>query len=261
MLVEEFEKDYFTRRQRTPKSQSTWNAEYGYVFKRLPQEAFLTTELIFQTIETTEPDTRNRKRFCQNLSILAKFAGLSIDLKPYVGKYSCLKPAPRQLPTDSLIEECYSKVKPTDWRWFFGMLAAYGLRPHEVFHLDYEKLREGDECLRVLDGKTGSRLAFPFKPEWFTSFHLTDVNVPKCTGKNNGDLGNRVCHAFTRLEIPCKPYDLRHAWAIRSMTYGLDITLAAQQMGHSLMVHSRVYHQWISERVHRQAYEAVLRGR
>ena len=47
-------------------------------------------------------------------------------------------------------------------------------------------------------------------------------------------------------------------WAIRTLEFGLDISLAAQQMGHSAQVHSELYHHWISERHHQRAFELMM---
>ncbi|MFB2975813.1 hypothetical protein [Microseira sp. BLCC-F43] len=46
--------------------------------------------------------------------------------------------------------------------------------------------------------------------------------------------GNRLCLRATLPPKPGsedkKPYDLRHAWAVRTLEYGLDLTRAAQQI-------------------------------
>jgi integrase len=63
---------------------------------------------------------------------------------------------------------------------------------------------------------------------------------------------------FKKYGIPFTPYDLRHAWAIRSMEFGLALELAAQQMGHSMAIHSQTYHKWISDRHHREAFARIM---
>jgi len=37
------------------------------------------------------------------------------------------------------------------------MIACYGLRNHEIFHLDLDSLKTAPGILEVLDGKTGAR--------------------------------------------------------------------------------------------------------
>ena len=256
--IEEFEADYFTRRARTPKSETTWLIDYLRIFNKLPQHQPLTPDTLVNLATTTNPDTRSRKRYCIALGALARFAGLTVvELKSYAGKYSPKTVTPRELPDDSTIVCWYNRISADDWRWAYGMLATYGLRPHELFHLDLQRLKTGDVALQVTGGKTGSRLVFPLYPEWFDQFGLADVALPRCTGSTNSDLGNRVTRAFNRLEIPFAAYNLRHAWAVRSLEFGLDLSLAAQQMGHSIKVHTETYHAWISERQHRRAFERL----
>ncbi len=61
-----------------------------------------------------------------------------------------------------------------------------------------------------------------------------------------------------RQEIPFCPYDLRRAWAVRSMAYGLEVSLAAKQMGHSVAVHIQTYHAWLDDQYQQQAFERIM---
>jgi integrase len=258
--VELFEKDYFERRERTFKTETTWKVEYHTVFKMLPHGEPLEVETLKQAILITKPDTRTRKRFCMTLGLLAKFAAIEFDPSNYSGNYSPKSRKPRDLPKDKLISEWFLKIENHKWRWVFGMLATYGLRNHEVFFLDLEQLRDGNKVVTVLDGKTGYRRVWPFHSEWFTEFDLASVKIPEINlDRNNSAIGGTVSQHFRRnQEIPFKVYDLRHCWAIRTLEYGIDISLAAQQMGHSLNVHSTLYHTWITSRIHQQAFDLAM---
>ena len=44
-------------------------------------------------------------------------------------------------------------------------------------------------------------------------------------------------------------YDLRHAWAVRSIRESVPMGLAARCMGHDIGVHTRTYHRWLTEAV------------
>lgn len=257
--VAEFEKDYFERRRRSRKSETTWTIDYRRMFDRLPQDQVLSIELIKELIVSTTPDSRTRKRACLALGALAKFAGIEFDAKPFQGRYSPKKVSPRDLPEDKAIAQIFYQINDPAWQWAYGILATYGLRPHEIFCLDWRSPVSEAGILSVLDGKTGPRRVWPIFPEWFEDFGLAQVRPPKCTGKNNADLGNRVSHAFRRLKIPFQPYDLRHCWAIRSLEFGLDISLSAQQMGHSVKIHSEIYHLWITDRHHQRAFDALMK--
>jgi len=66
--------------------------------------------------------------------------------------------------------------------------------------------------------------------------------VPEVTARRSSDLGERLSHYFRRwAKIPFPPYDLRHCWAVRTLEFGLDVSLAAAQMGHSVQVHTELY--------------------
>jgi integrase len=114
---------------------------------------------------------------------------------------------------------------------------------------------------QVLEGKTGYRQCWPLLPEWAEAWGLADIKRPPVTGECHADFGARVCKFFARLPFDFCSYDLRHAWAIRAVRVGLDASLAAKQMGHSLTVHSKTYHLGINEREQQQAYDRLLLAR
>ena len=103
---------------------------------------------------------------------------------------------------------------------------------HEVFFSDYAMLASGDDeaILEVLEStKTGQHDVWPFPREWIDTFNLRDIRLPKV----NTDLsqttlqlvGQQVSKQFKRYKIPFSPYDLRHAWAVRTIGVGLPDTL------------------------------------
>lgn len=250
-----FEADYFTRRKRSPKSETTWRDDYLKAFGRLPQGEPLTVELLRQGIEASQPDTRTRKRLVDCYGRLAKFAGLEADFRPLRGSYSALTVEVREVPADGVIAAWWGKIPNPQWQFAYGLMAAYGLRNHELFYLDFSKM----PVLLVLDGsKTDFHRVYPLYPEWVEQWSLAQGELPTCTGPNNSALGHRVTTAFKRYGIPFNPYDLRHAWAVRSLEFGMPVELAAQQMGHSVDVHCRTYHRWISEDVHERAYRLMM---
>ena len=258
-LISAYEEFYFQTRQRNHKTETTWTVEYYRVFKKLPQDELLTKEAIMKIVTATQPDTRYRKRVCMSLQTLANFAGLNINLKPWKGKYSPKKATPRDLPDDLSIAKQFYEIKDENWQWVYGMLATYGLRNHEVFRIDFNSIAKGDYIVRVGENsKTGSRRVWPCYPEWFEQFKLQDVKLPQCNlDRSNADVGHVVTVWFKR-NIPFQAYNLRHCWAVRTLEFGLDISLAAQQMGHSNQVHSELYHHWISERYHQRAFELMM---
>lgn len=259
--VAKFEQDYFSRRSRNPKSQTTWDSTYKRVFKTLNSVASLSADLLYTAIYTTPPDSHERRRYCMVLQALARFADIPLDVKPLRGAYNVRKLTPRDLPCDESILLWRDRIKSPAWQWVYGILAAFGLRPHEVFHLDTTDLQTGGYTIQVLEGKTGARKVWACLPEWVDLWQLRNPVLPNVNGRNNLELGGRVCQVFHRTNVPFKPYDLRHCWAIRTLEVGLDVTLAAQQMGHSVQVHTDVYHHWISDRHHQKAFDEIMAKR
>lgn len=251
--IEKFEQSYFSVRARSPKTETTWKDDYLRPFSKLRSDQPLSVEALEELIKTTPPDTRTRRRYVIAATALAKYAGLTANFKILLGGYSPRKAVPRNLPSDELIAQTRETIKAPDWQWAFGILAAYGLRPHELFHLNLDDF----PVLYVQQGKTGFRHVRPIYPEWATSWDLGNAKPPACSGRTNSDLGNRVSHAFRRHGISFHAYDLRHRWAIRSMEWGLDLSLAAAEMGHSVQVHSSLYHHWISQSVHDKNFERL----
>jgi integrase len=255
--ITSFEDYYFTCRGRSSKTETTWKGDYLKAFKGMPQDEILSADLLTQAAANTPANTRTRRRVCIALGALAKFAGLNVDLKPLKGRYSPPKLTPRNLPDDQTINQWFYKIPDSHWRWAYGMLATYGLRPHELFLLDLEDWSNRSDAITLTDGKTGARRIWPLYPEWVEQFELRHGSRPQVTGATHSDLGHRVAQVFRRLKIPFRAYDLRHCWAVRALEFGLDPSLAAQQMGHSLLLHNTCYQRWISERVHQRAFDAL----
>lgn len=257
--ITQFEADYFSKRDRTPKTETTWKGDYLKVLRKLQPDQPLSRELMQALILETRPDTKSRKRTCMVLGAFAKFAGIEFDPSPLSGNYSPRRASPRDLPEDRVILDWFYKIKNPAWRWVYGMMATYGLRNHEVFRLDLEELQRGNPVVSVLeDTKTGSRRVWACYPEWFTDFQLSQVKLPNVNvNRPNDKVGHSVTEYLGGL-LPFAPYNLRHCWAIRTLEFGLPVELAAQQMGHSVAVHTETYHAWITDRHHQRAYEVLM---
>jgi hypothetical protein len=239
-------------------SETTWRSDYYNVLSRLPGDAPLTAEVLIGVIAQTTANTRQRKRFCTTLGRLAKFAGLEIDLSSLRGNYSELRTEPRDLPDDGLIVQAWKEIRDPGWRWVYGAIATFGLRNHEAFYLDLTDLLAGGESVRVTEGKTGARRVWAYYPEWIDAFALRQRQLPKVRlqDRSHERLGRAVSKFFSR-NIPFECYNLRHCWAVRTVLFGLDPTLAAKQMGHSVEVHQRVYHRWLDESVQERNHQAL----
>lgn len=264
--VAKLEEDFFNRRARTPEAIKTWKCDYLSVYKKLPQDEKITVGILKALINTIPPDTKTRRRTCDALKKLAEFAEIELPLKGLGGNYSPAKTVPRDLPSDELIvrewERLRGKLKREDsllWLNAYAILATYGLRPHELFHIDLSGLREKPGTVRVgYQTKTGSRIVYPFHPDWVDRFDLWKAELPKSEAWCNSNKGNQASAWFLTHGVPFPPYNLRHAYAVRQILYGLDLSIAARMMGHSVKQHTDTYHRWITDVQQRQAFEMAI---
>ena len=218
--------------------------------------------------------SRSRQQCGLVLGLLARQEQLVLpaDWNERAGGYGLHQARFRQLPSDAAILSAVEEIPNPGWRLVYGLMATYGLRNHEVFFTDFSGLDHDSEAvLRVLPTtKTGEHQVWPFLPEWVERFELTGLGrnrallPPVCTDLSRTTLqqvGRRVAEQFRRYQLPFTPYDLRHAWALRTIHMGLPDTVAARMMGHSVAVHTRTYHHWITRRDQQQAVDAALARR
>ena len=281
-VLERFEASFFSdpRRRRNPAgSRSTWLGAYLPYFRRLlaagasrPQG--LNAELFLEVLDSYPPGSRSRQQGGTALAALARELGITLpaDWAERAGGYGLHQAQFRHLPTDGEVQALVESIPSPRWRLAYGLMATYGLRNHEVFFTDLSALAPGgDRVLRVLPtSKTGEHQVWPFQPEWVDQFELVRLVEssaalpPVCTDLRRTTLqqvGRRVAEQFRRYGLPITPYDLRHAWAVRTIHIGLPDTVAARMMGHSVAIHTRTYHHWITRRDQQQAVDAALARR
>ena len=252
---------------------ATWEKAYRPYLRKLQElsdrRSLSLPEAIVATVKGTRANSRSRQVCCTAMDAFAAYLSLElpIDLKTLWGKYGSSRTQMRQLPTDDEILQWFHRIPNPAWQCVYGMMAAYGLRNHEVFFCDCRALIKGDAeaAIEVLDvTKTGAHDVWPFPPQWIDEFGLREQTLPdveldlaKTTLQR---IGQQVTLQFRRYEIPFSPYDLRHAWAVRTILLGVPDTVAARMMGHSVAIHNRTYHRWITRRDQQRAVQAVLKS-
>jgi len=277
--LDRFEQAFFNdpQRRRSPAgSRTTWTSAYRPYLRRLEaigseRQLALSRELLSLTLSSYSDGSRSRQQCATTLAALARHLNIALpeNWRAEAGGYGLHRARFRQLPSDGEILEAVLKIPNPKWRLAFGLMATYGLRNHEVFFADLSALSpRGDQVLRVLPTtKTGEHQVWPFHPDWVDRFHLGELGrnpglLPDvCTDLRHTTLqqvGRRVAEQFRRYELPLTPYDLRHAWAVRTIHIGLPDTVAARMMGHSVAIHTRTYHHWITRRDQQQAVDAAL---
>ena len=89
----------------------------------------------------------------------------------------------RRIPSTAAIQEWLDQVMDEDplWGWLFAMVATYGLRPHEVWHIAELPDAQGMVSIGVAARhikvtKTGFRVALPLPASWVERYRLGGVN-------------------------------------------------------------------------------------
>lgn len=236
----------------------TWKTDYQQPYNKLPGNKPLTLALLEQTAAKTEPNSRSRLRACNAYRQLAELAGLPTEsFAQLKGSYSASEVDPRLLPEDEAIAAWRGEIRDPGWRWVYGMIAAYGLRPHEVYSCDLADF----PTVRVHEAtKTGSRFVWPLYPEWADSWGLQeriDPPLDLARGYTNAQLGTKTSKFFERWG-KCYAYDLRHSYARRCLEFGFSPEFGAKMMGHSPDTHCRIYRRWIDESTYRAIYQAGI---
>ena len=277
--IDKFEEYFFKEEKNqylTSTRKTTWRSSYKPYLKRILNIYYSSTNedlenIFLETLKTYKEGSRSRKQCATSLSVLANFLDIKLpeDWKLNAKGYGLNKASFRDLPTDDVIEKLWEKIPNKSWKFVFGLMATYGLRNHEVFFCDLESLRNfGDKIIRVLPTtKTGEHQVWPFHPEWVEKFELSNLgNNPELLPDIKRDLrnttlqniGKKITDQFKRYALQIRPYDLRHAWAVRTIFYDLPDTVAARMMGHSVSLHTQTYHHWITKRDQQQAVNNAL---
>ena len=275
--IKQFEEFFF----KEPKSEflsstrkTTWNSSYlPYLKKMLTiyRDKKDLNKIFINTLNSYKEGSRSRKQCGTSLNVFAKFIEYELpsEWKSLSRGYGLKKASFRQLPNDDQIEELWRGIPNQSWKFVFALMATYGLRNHEVFFSDVSSLKEnGDKIIRVLNStKTGEHQVWPFHPKWFETFELYKLGEnPQLLPSINKDLknttlqkiGKTITDQFNRYKLKIKPYDLRHAWAVRTIFYDLPDTVAARMMGHSVSLHTQTYHHWITKRDQQKAVNNAI---
>ena len=259
--IDKFEEDYFNKRDRNPKTETTWK-DYCKVFNKFNQDERLDGTSLLRVVLSTKQDSRSRKRACTYTKKLALFASIDFDPSEYKGSYSADSVDTRNIPSDADIQQWRDKMPPSNGlKYAFGLMAAYGLRNYELFHIDLESIKKPPGHLRIFESKRNKkteRLIWCLYPEWYEAWSLGNIDqpFPNYTGKTNSDLGNRIGDAF-RSHGFYKAYNLRHAWAIRSISF-MPIELAASMMDHDISVHKKTYHRFLKAQDYERFYQLMM---
>ena len=283
-IYEQFEYIFFQSRKRDIKSEHTLT-EYKKVLKReFTSDLAVNKNNIEISLKKVDSSSK-RFQAIKVASIICKYLEIDIDFKSLKLPIKVKK---REIPQDKIIIDgfnAFEKYRESNkhkknpyghtyliYRLAYGLIATYGLRPREVFNkpnIDWFLSEENiDNTWKVHnDNKTGAREVLPFIPEWIELFDLKNQNSLELlkfrtdkikTSSQLTIIVDKNSQWFKRLELGFKPYDLRHACAIRAHLQGIPLKAAADNLGHSIEMHTKVYQKWFSLENRKKAISTAL---
>lgn len=283
-LLEKFEENYYKIRQKTLTSENTFNNYKSVIKRSFVLESLAIKSNFEQVINASQGNKKNELIAVASVFIKTFQLGFTLDVTR-----DSVTPTYREIPDEekiirsfALFEKFALNRKNTNiceetdtwemWRWVYGMLSTFGLRPRELFVQPdinwWVSPQNVDNTWKVhKDTKTGYREVIPFIPEWIELFDLKnplplkilDKKVTKIASVQNINWMRRdISRWFRKVGIEFQPYDLRHACAIRSHLQGIPIKAAADNLGHTVDEHTKTYQRWFGIENRKKAFGEVM---
>lgn len=283
-FYEIFEKLYFQNRKKTRKSIGTIQG-HKKVYKQRFLSDLAITKNNFKELILKADTYSTRIKAISVASVVCNLLEISVDFSDLFLEKQVKQ---RYIPTDDEIQvyglqfkKHYESAKFIEqarkdrwkiYKFFYGLIAVYGLRPREIINdSNLYWLISPDNKNSTFkvgsDNKTGYREVFPFVPEWIELFELKNQSVFDwvkkdffCDGDNEKQRRkiDLISRNFRIVGIPFTPYDLRHACAIRAHLQGIPIKAAADNLGHSVEMHTKVYQKWFGLENRRKAFNQAF---
>jgi integrase len=312
-MITEFKTHWFRENKNLKSPSGSWHRRFKYLDKTLLDNQDSLSEKIVRAIITeTENNTPVRTYVLQALNLLVQYHKVKEfdELIEGYQKRNNPKPKVKDIPSDKEIKHVFStgfnpdsipqkkwKYRAKQWQFLYGLLAVYGLRIHEAWHIanwenpvrlkagdwvaasfdvdaDNDELVQYQDDDRIIpaildpdneqkvlcikhDTKTGYRMAIPISPlgsDWLKEFGLiSEFNLPDIKNAiEKKKAGNKSCTMatciwFKRCGYGFTPHALRHAYNHRCHQLGINPTVIARSMGHSLQMNQTTYLDSMSE--------------
>lgn len=233
-------------------SETTWQINYMGRLRQIPGSSLITKQSMAQALAKYDRTQCSYKELYYLLKHIAQITGVPFPEVP-IPTYG--RQAAPEVPTDAEIVDWVQNASPNA-AWSFGMMATYGLRPHEV---EVSTLIDGDRVQVPDETKTGFRTVIPLHRYWVNLFNLRERRLRP----GQTDFARYLWRETRNLGLPWKPYALRHAYAARLWRLGggeLDLFTAAKLMGHSINQHVKTYRSHIDpNKIALAAEDAIAR--
>ncbi len=231
---------------------STWETNYMGRLRQIPPSTIVTTQSMAAALQRYDRASCSYKELFYLLKHIAQLVAVPFPEVP-VPTYAQAELV--AVPTDAeIIDWVEGAPDPADW--YLGMMAAYGLRPHEI---EGAVLIDRDYCQVAEATKTGFRTVIPVPRDWVERFRLRERRVRE----RPADVAKWLSKVTRGMGLQWRPYSLRHGFAARLWREGggrLDLYTAARLMGHTAAQHARTYRAHIQPSQVAEAAERALGG-
>ncbi|GEM_PF-1535586 len=218
-------------------SENTWRTIYAYLRQTKPG-TLITQASVRKALQRYDRNQCAYKELFYLLKDMCKLVNVPWPEMP-VPTYNLERV--KDVPTDEEIVD-WVLAAPPEASWAFGMMACYGLRPHE---LDGCKFIDSRNRLQVPDdSKTGFRIVTTPRPDWVELFDLRNERRMLHKSTSATRTSNWLWCQKTKMGIRWTPYALRHAFAAALWRFGgseMDLFTAARLMGHTVQMHEKTY--------------------
>jgi integrase len=238
-------------------SESTWEINYLGRLRQINPASACTSDSMAAALGRYDRSSCSYKELFYLLRHLSRLVAVPFPEVP-LPTYSQAELV--AVPTDAEIISWVEGSGPASW--YFGMMATYGLRPHEI---EGAALIDRDYCQVQEQSKTGFRTVVPLPREWVERFRLHDRRLrPTLQGAAHDRpdmVAKWLSKELAKQSLPWRPYALRHAYAGRLWREGgsrLDIYTAARLMGHTPTQHAKTYRAHIQPHAVAEAAERAL---
>lgn len=222
-----------------------------------------------------KPGTRGRQMQVQQTAALLRW-GVDmeslpacwtppLDLRPYIGRKRTEIHRTTPIEVHHILE-MVEAIPDERWRLAFQLMAAYGLRPEELRHLEHRGDHLHCAYRKVASRGSTSPRTLRLLPcdEWALAWNLVEHYRPeRMPPLRSGESGEALATYLQRrrkwqelrvyyatMGEKLVPYSLRHAYAHRAhVSLGLAPKVAATLMGHSVQTHLAAYSRWCGDDV------------
>ncbi len=248
--IQLYERDYWTKYEPTVDRLCAWKRNQTAYFKQLPEDEIFNNNFLKKAVTYFPPASYKQFHFCQLIRPVAKFHKINFDFLPYM-QYRTPEINLRELPTNKSILIAYENESYLPHKWSLGVLALFGLRPHELYRSEFDFNRTPPLIYVGKHTKNKKeRTAYPLLINGLNLFDLPNQWNTICQTNNldraNVMLGQNVSEWFKK--YPFNAYQLRHYYAVRGALEGISPVILCKWMGHSLEIHYKYYGSLISNR-------------